>query len=269
MSEGDETLKADVLLVDRVAAGYGGAMVINEVTVQVARGEVVTVFGPNGAGKSTLLKAITGGIHVSEGRVVLDGATISGRRPHQIARLGVGYVPQIRDVFTKLSVLENLEMGGYTQNPRAVRERIDEVIAVFPALGPMRGRRAGTLSGGERKMLAVGRALMTRPSLLLLDEPTANLSPLLAKEFLREHVGKLAEQGAAVLMVEQRAIEALSVSARGYLMTAGRVEEAAEASYFLEHEDIGALFLGRKTEHVAGAGVAKAESRATDHRPQV
>jgi branched-chain amino acid transport system ATP-binding protein len=158
--------------------------------------------------------------------------------------MGVRYVPQERDVFPKLTVTENLEMGGYTEKPNTVRQSVEDVLNVFPALARLRGRRAGSLSGGERKMLAVGRALMTHPSLILLDEPTANLSPALAKEFLHEHIAKLTGRGTAVLIIEQRAMEALSVSARGYLLVGGKVALAADSQSLLAREDIGELFLG-------------------------
>jgi branched-chain amino acid transport system ATP-binding protein len=259
--DADQVGRDGFLVAESVAAGYGAAMVIWDATVTVSRGEVVAIIGPNGAGKSTLLKAITGAITVSEGSVRLAGETISGRRPDEIARLGVGYVPQLRDIFPRLTVTENLEMGGYALRRNEVAERMEEVLAMFPALARITGRSAAVLSGGERKMLAIARALMTRPSVVLLDEPTANLAPKLATEFLRDHVGKLAESGVAVLIVEQRAIEALNVSSRAYLMAAGTVEHAASARYFLEHDAIGELFLGRRHEHGEFRGSGDARSQ--------
>ena len=244
-SDVDPHADEPVLLADHISAGYGGAMVVHDVVIGVGAGEVIAVIGPNGAGKSTALKAIIGTIRVSEGAVYLRGKRISGLRSDQIARLGVGYVPQERDVFPKLTVTENLEMGGYAQRPSAMRQSIDAVLSVFPALADLRGRRAGSLSGGERKMLAVGRVLMTHPRLILLDEPTASLSPTLAKDFLQEHVARLASGGTAVLIVEQRAMEALTASARGYLMVGGKIALAASSQSLLERDDIGELFLGR------------------------
>jgi ABC-type branched-subunit amino acid transport system ATPase component len=228
-----------------VAAGYGRVPVIGDVNMTVSPGEVVAVVGPNGAGKSTLLKAILGIIVPSLGSITLAGEAIGGLRTDQIVRRGVGYVPQVKDVFETMTVKENLEMGGYTLAHHEVAERIDEVAQIYPALGAMSHRQAGYLSGGERKMLAVGRVLMRRPTLLLLDEPTAGLAPQLAHELLFEHVTRLAGSGIAVLLVEQHAREALAISQWGYLMAAGQVQLAESASAFLERPDIGDIFLGR------------------------
>src|SRR2546429_1225615 len=167
------------LRVRGVTAGYGGVPVIHGVDLTLARGEVLTIVGPNGAGKSTLVKTVLGILTPLEGTIELGGQAITGLTTDRIARLGVGYVPQVRDVFETLTVRENLEMGGYTLPARVVEQRLDEVWALYPALDEMRSRYAGHLSGGERKMLAIGRVLMIRPSLPVLDEPTAGLSPQL------------------------------------------------------------------------------------------
>jgi ABC-type branched-subunit amino acid transport system ATPase component len=236
---------AGPLRVEDLSAGYGGVPIIHHVSVSVDRGAIATIVGPNGAGKSTLLKAITGMVPCQGGAVKIDGSDVTGLRADEIARRGVGYVPQVRDVFTPLTVKENLEMGGYPIARKVREERIREVFAAFPALSGLRDRRAGNLSGGERKMLAIGRVLMTQPKLLVLDEPTANLSPRLAHEFLDGHVRRLAAQGVTILLVEQRALDALAVATWAYVMVAGKVTLSAPASSILERGDIGEMFLGK------------------------
>ena len=160
-----------------ISAGYGTGDIIRGVSVAVAPGAVVSVVGPNGSGKSTLLKALAGVVRPSAGRVLVGGRDVTGLPPEEIARAGVGYVPQTDDIFAPLTVRENLEMGGYLLARREVSGRMEHVVGVFPRLGQMLARRAGRLSGGERKMLAMGRVLMIRPAVFLLDEPTANLAP--------------------------------------------------------------------------------------------
>ena len=164
-----------------LTAGYGGSPVIHGISLSVAPGEVVSIVGPNGSGKSTLLKSIVGVVETLSGRVVIGEADVTGRRSEDIARMGVGYVPQVDDVFAPLTVRENLEMGGYLLKSREVAPRIEHVLTVFPRLAEMMSRRAGKLSGGERKMLAMGRVLMLSPALVVLDEPTANLAPQIAR----------------------------------------------------------------------------------------
>jgi ABC-type branched-subunit amino acid transport system ATPase component len=265
-SSGDTRDQQAHLRLTSVAAGYGRVPVISDVSITVGLGEIVAVVGPNGAGKSTLLKAVLGIIVPSQGSITLAGEAIGGLRTDQITRRGVGYVPQVKDVFETLTVKENLEMGGYTIAHHEVADRIDEVMQVYPALAAMRHRQAGYLSGGERKMLAVGRVLMRRPSLLVLDEPTAGLAPQLAHE-LFEHVTRLAGSGIAVLLVEQHAREALAISQWGYLMAAGQVQLAESAPAFLARPDIGDIFLGRVVDPAAsssgapsGAGVTKEQT---------
>ena len=239
------TSPAEHLGLKGVAAGYGAEPVVRGVDLAVGRGEVVTVVGPNGAGKSTVLKAVVGIISLSEGEVTLGGERIDGLRTDEVARRGVGYVPQVRDVFETLTVRENLEMGGYRLRRGRLADRVADVVALFPALGRLLGRQAGTLSGGERKMLAVARVLMPEPSLLVLDEPTAGLAPQVAQTFLREHVAGLAGTGVAILLVEQRARDALAVSHRGAIMVSGRMQLSGPAPELLQREDIGRIFLGR------------------------
>jgi ABC-type branched-subunit amino acid transport system ATPase component len=228
-----------------VSAGYGGAPVIFDVGLTVGVGETVAVIGPNGAGKSTLLKTVIGNLQPLEGEVTLAGEQIGGLRTDQIARKGVGYVPQVRDVFEPLTVRENLEMGGYALPRRSVAARVDEVLEEFPVLGAISNRHAGNLSGGERKMLATARVLMTRPSFLVLDEPTAGLAPKIAHSFLTEHVAQLSARGVAILLVEQRAREALGIADWAYVMAGGTVRLEDRAANLLARDDIGQIFLGK------------------------
>jgi ABC-type branched-subunit amino acid transport system ATPase component len=229
-----EPVSASALLEDRVtgielrteelSAGYGGSPVVHGVSISVAPGEIVSIVGPNGSGKSTLLKTIVGVVQTLTGRVLIGGRDATGLAPEKIARLGVSYVPQVDDVFGPLTVRENLEMGGYLLKARQVTPRIEHVMSVFPQLSRMAGRRAGKLSGGERKMLAMGRALMLAPALVVLDEPTANLAPIIAHTVLQEHVRQLAATGASVLVVEQRARAVLEISDRTYVLGGGRLQ---------------------------------------------
>jgi len=206
-----------------VTAGYGGDPVIRNVTVRADPGEVVSLVGANGSGKSTFLKSLVGVVRVSAGTVVIGETDMTRKAPEEVARAGVGYVPQVDDVFGPLTVRENLEMGGYLLRARDVKARIDEVTTVFPRLAAMLTRPAGKLSGGERKMLAMGRVLMLQPAVFLLDEPTANLAPAIARTLLEEHVSALAASGAAVLVVEQRARAVLAISDRTYVLAGGEV----------------------------------------------
>jgi ABC-type branched-subunit amino acid transport system ATPase component len=209
-----------------ITAGYGGDPVIRDITVHVEPGEVVSLVGANGSGKSTLLKSLVGVVRVSAGTVTVGAQDVTGKAPEDVARAGVGYVPQVDDVFAPLTVRENLEMGGYLLPPGRVRARIDEVVTVFPRLAGMLTRPAGRLSGGERKMLAMGRVLMLDPAVFLLDEPTANLAPAIARTVLEDHVRRLARDGACVLIVEQRARAVLAISDRTYVLAGGEVRMA-------------------------------------------
>jgi len=204
-----------------VTAGYGAAPVVHGITVEVGLGEIVSIVGPNGSGKSTLLKSIVGIVTVLSGQVWLGDVNITNQPTEIIARLGVGYIPQVDDIFETLTVRENLEMGGYLLRSSEVPDHIDAVIDTFPRLATMMSRRAGKLSGGERKMLAMGRVLMLRPAVCVLDEPTANLAPIMAHELLEQHVRQLAATGAAVLLVEQRARAALAISDWAYVLGGG------------------------------------------------
>lgn len=216
------------------------------VDVSAGAGEVVTIVGPNGAGKSTLLKAVTGQVQILGGSVTLAGETVTGLPGQKLARRGIGFVPQADDVFPTLTVQENLEMGGYLLARAELPGRVTEVLEAFPALANMRMRRASKLSGGERKMLAIARVLMLRPRVVILDEPTSNLSPALAQEVLEGHVRTLAAAGSGVLLVEQKAKDALTVGDWGYVLVAGLISVSGPTSELLARTDIGALFLGQE-----------------------
>jgi branched-chain amino acid transport system ATP-binding protein len=230
--------------IDGVSAGYGGPPIIEDVCLSVTRGTVAVVAGPNGAGKSTLVKSIMGQARVSRGAIRLGGLDLTNLPAEQIARRGIGYVPQHDNVFATLTVTENLELGGYLLRRKVRAARVKEIFDIFPRLHDLRHRVVGRLSGGERKMVAVGRVLMLRPSLLILDEPTAGLSVPLTKKLFEEDVRTLADQGAAVLLVEQKATEALRIADWGYILVSGRVEVSQSAAEILARPDIGEVFLG-------------------------
>jgi ABC-type branched-subunit amino acid transport system ATPase component len=211
------------LVAEDVIAGYNGSPVVHGVSITVAPGEVVSIVGPNGSGKSTLLKSLVGIVEVMSGRVTVGATDVTRWAPEEVVRAGVGYVPQVDDVFGPLTVRENLEMGGYLLRSADVGHRVEHVLELFPQLARMLQRRASKLSGGERKMLAMGRALMLEPNIVVLDEPTANLAPAVAHTVLDEHVRQLAATGASVLVVEQRARAVLAISDRTYVLAGGRV----------------------------------------------
>jgi ABC-type branched-subunit amino acid transport system ATPase component len=210
------------LKVTGLSAGYGGTPIVSDVSIAAEPKQVVSILGPNGAGKSTLLKAIMGVISPSAGTVMLGDADVTGMRTVSLARLGVGYVPQVRDVFTPLRVRENLEMGGYLLDSTTLHKRIDEVLRLFPALRSMMERPAGKLSGGERKILAIARVLVSGPRVLVLDEPTAGLSPELSLKLLQEYIRQVAARGITILLVEQKAFAALEISDYAYVLVSGR-----------------------------------------------
>ena len=235
------------LRAEHLTAGYGGVPVIRDVSISVGPGEIVAIIGPNGAGKSTLLKSLVGILRLDSGTIMLGDEDVTNRPPEQLARRGVGYVPQVNDIFEPLTVLENLEMGGYLLTADQVRKHVAEVGNVFPQLPPMLKRRADKLSGGERKMLAIARVLMLDPNVLILDEPTANLSPKLADTLLREHVQRLAGAGKAVLLVEQRARAALQIADWTSVLVSGTTRLEGRPDELLKRQDFEELFLGAGT----------------------
>jgi ABC-type branched-subunit amino acid transport system ATPase component len=233
---------APVLDARGVVSGYGEADILHGVTMMVAPGEMVAVIGPNGAGKSTLLKAVFGLIHVRSGSVLVDGEEATNQRPDQLVTRGLSYVPQVDNVFPSLTIRENLQMGAFVRR-NGVNDRIDEVMALFPDLAGRQGEIAGRLSGGQRQMLALARALMLDPKLLLLDEPSASLSPKMVG-IIFDRIQAVNESGTAILLVEQNAREALSLSDRGYVLTTGVNRLEGDAQELLNNPEVGRLYLG-------------------------
>jgi ABC-type branched-subunit amino acid transport system ATPase component len=234
----------DVLLrADSLVAGYlPGINILNGCDLYVAQDELIGIIGPNGAGKSTLLKSLFGLVNVREGSVTLRDENITGLRANQLVTKGVGFVPQTNNVFPSLTVEENLEMGVF-QAPKRYAERIDFVVDLFPLLGSRRKQRAGSLSGGERQMVAMGRALMMEPSVLLLDEPSAGLSPALQDEvFIRTR--QINRAGVAVVMVEQNARRCLQICDRGYVLDQGRNAYTATGQDLMNDPKVIELYLG-------------------------
>jgi branched-chain amino acid transport system ATP-binding protein len=227
-------------IIDLVAGYVRGLPVVHGVSIEVDGGEIVTVIGPNGAGKSTVLKAVAGLIAREGGRVRLDDRDVTALPAHEVVSSGIGFVPQTGNVFTALTVHENLKVGAHVIRG-ALNERLERAYALFPPLAGRRALRARTLSGGERQMLAIARALMTDPTLLMLDEPTAGLAPRMVEDVFRRLRG-LAESGIAVLMVEQNAKAALRVSDRGYVLTEGKNRFAGPARALLDDPAIATAF---------------------------
>ena len=245
-----------VLVARGVVAGYRpDSPILHRVSAEVGRGEVVTVVGPNGAGKSTLVKAIAGLVAVSAGSIRLGGREIANLPAHRLPAHGVAYVPQTGNVFGTLTVHENLRVGAAPLPRRAAAARFEAAYAAFPPLREWRDRKAHVLSGGQRQMLALARALVPEPSVVLLDEPTAGLAPRVVVEVF-DLVRGLAESGVAVLMVEQNARAALEASDRGYVLTEGRNRLDGRAADLAARADLGAVFLGRRGR-VAGASGGK------------
>jgi ABC-type branched-subunit amino acid transport system ATPase component len=231
-----------ILSVREVRAGYGGEDILRGVSIAVPERSIVAIIGPNGSGKSTLLKAIYGLIPLRAGSVSLRGNELAGMRPHRITALGVNMVPQIANVFADLSVFENLDVGAILNRHR-LRERLDVVLTALPALRGLLSRRAATLSGGQRQMLAVGRALMSDPRLLILDEPSAGLAPRVQDEVFAM-VRTINGLGVSVLMVEQRARQCLAIADYGYVLEQGRNRLEGSAQALLQDPEVVRLYLG-------------------------
>lgn len=231
-----------VLETHDIITGYGEVNILHGVSVRLHEGEMVAVIGPNGAGKSTLLRAIFGLLSLRGGSITLKGQDVSNEQPDKLVQKGLSYVPQVDNVFPSLTILENLQMGAFVSKGD-IRERVEEVFKLFPDLAGRRGEVAGKLSGGQRQMLALARALMLDPDVLLLDEPSASLSPKMV-ETIFERIKAINEAGAGILLVEQNAREALSVCDRGYVLAMGVNRIEGEAKSLLENEEVGRLYLG-------------------------
>ena len=225
-----------------IYGGYGGVDILNGIDMRVEDGELVVIVGPNRAGKSTAMKAIIGLVKVRQGHILFDGQEITGRRPDEVARLRVCYVPQEKNVFPTLTVHENLEMGAFLRDDD-FSGQLDAVYEMFPALVGKRRQPAGSLSGGQRQMVAMGRALMLEPKLLLLDEPTAGLSPLFT-DMVFDKVKEINATGVAILMVEQNAKDALALADRGYVLALGRNRHEDTGANLLANREVAEMFLG-------------------------
>ncbi len=231
-----------ILKVEDLTVGYSSADILNGVFLDLGKGEIVSIIGPNGAGKSTLLKAILGFLKPRKGRILLQGENIDKLKPEAIVAKGVSYVPQVKNIFPSLTVKENLEMGAFIRDDN-VAAKMQEIYTLFPILKERRNQKAGQLSGGQRQLVAMGRALMLDPKVLLLDEPSAGLAPLIV-EMIFKKIKDINSIGVSIVLVEQNAIEALTLSHRGYVLATGKNVMDGEAKALLENEEVGRLYLG-------------------------
>jgi branched-chain amino acid transport system ATP-binding protein len=235
-----------ILKVEDVHTYYGTIHALKGISIEVREGEVVTLIGANGAGKSTTLRSINGLNHPREGTITFQGKDITDTAPHEIVKMGISQSPEGRHVFPRMSVLENLEMGAYQRDNRAeIRQDLDRVYTLFPRLQERRGQKAGTLSGGEQQMLAMGRALMARPKLLLLDEPSMGLAPIFVEKIF-EIVREINQQGTPILLVEQNALMALDTASRGYVLETGHIALADDAKALRDNEQVRKTYLGEE-----------------------
>jgi len=234
---------APILALDDVHTYYGTIHALKGITLEVHDREVVTLIGANGAGKSTTLRSINGLNHPREGTIHFQGEDITQRAAHEIVKMGISQSPEGRRVFSRMSVLENLEMGAYQRTGDDVGEDLERVYDLFPRLQERKSQKAGTLSGGEQQMLAIGRALMARPKLLLLDEPSMGLAPIFVERIF-DIIKQINEQGTSILLVEQNALMALDAADRGYVLETGRIVLADKASSLKTNEDVRKTYLG-------------------------
>jgi len=233
-----------ILVLKDVHTFYGSIEALKGISIEVHEGEIVTLIGANGAGKSTTLRSINGLNHPREGSIVFEGKDITNESPHNVVKMGISQSPEGRRLFPRMSVTENLEMGAYQRNDRkGIRESIDRVFELFPRLAERKTQKAGTMSGGEQQMCAIGRALMAQPKLLMLDEPSMGLAPIFVEKIF-EIVQEINEQGTPILLVEQNALMALDVASRGYVMETGAIALADDAKALRENEQVQKTYLG-------------------------
>ena len=244
MNPSDRQISENLILEARdIVAGYvEGVDILQGANLSVYAGELVTVIGSNGAGKSTFAKAIFGLVPVRSGEILFGDRNLVGLKPEQIVRLGISYVPQIANVFPSLSISDNLDMGAYTRDGN-IKEIKDKIYETFPVLAKRRNQRAGTLSGGERQMLAMGRAMMLEPKLLILDEPSAALSPILVQDIFNL-IQTINQSGTSIILVEQNARKALAIADRGYVMHLGKDEFTGQGHDLLNDPEVAELYLG-------------------------
>jgi branched-chain amino acid transport system ATP-binding protein len=225
---------------------YGTIHALKGISIDVREGEIVTLIGANGAGKSTTLRSINGLNHPREGTITFGGKDITDTPPHDVVKMGISQSPEGRRIFPRMSVMENLEMGAYQRADRAaIGEDVDRVFALFPRLAERKSQKAGTMSGGEQQMLAIGRALMARPRLLLLDEPSMGLAPIFVEKIF-EIIREINQQGTTILLVEQNAAMALDAASRGYVLETGRVALADDAKSLRQNEQVRKTYLGEE-----------------------
>jgi len=233
-----------ILEANNIVAGYGKSEILHGVSIYIEEKEAITIIGPNGAGKSTLLKTIMGYIPVFEGNIYWRGDNITHLKPYEKVNRGFGYVPQLGNVFPSLTVRENLEMGGFLQSKEVMKERMEKAFQLFPILTDRLKQKAGTLSGGQRQMLGMARALMTDPELLMLDEPSAGLSPAVSEEVFSTITDIHKKMGRAIVIIEQDAYQSLSISDRGYVLVMGQNEFEDRADKILSDQKIREAYLG-------------------------
>jgi len=233
-----------LLKVDHISAGYGKLQVLNDVSLEAQPNQITVIVGPNGSGKSTLLKTIAGLTSIYQGQVMLDDKIISKRLPHEIARLGIAYLPQTESTFTRLTVSENFKMAGYSVDHEDFQERLEKALAIFPNLTSYMNTRVSHLSGGERQMVAMSMALLRKPNTIMFDEPTANLAPIIATQVLNTITYLAQESDITILLVEQNATRALQIGHTAYLLVNGSTLFEGTAKALLEHPELGKLYLG-------------------------
>jgi branched-chain amino acid transport system ATP-binding protein len=233
-----------ILKLEDVHTFYGTIEALKGISLEVHEGEIVTLIGANGAGKSTTLRSINGLNQPREGSIVFEGKNITRRAPHDIVAMGISQSPEGRRLFPHMSVLENLEMGAFQRKDRSgIREDLDRVYGLFPRLAERKSQRGGTLSGGEQQMCAIGRALMARPKLLMLDEPSMGLAPIFVEKIF-EIIGEINQQGTTILLVEQNALMALDAAQRGYVLETGKVALTDDAKRLRQNEQVRKTYLG-------------------------